>query len=155
MKPPFGDVPLKHAMIAWTPMQDRLAGTAGRIVIIPYLNDDRDWFKYFGVTDSTGACWAQWEKWTKQQRLLKLYIEAWHIIARDGISPEAVHAAFMVIPEYRESLSGETFFSNDPCFDMAFLQSKVESLEQEKASFQKTVTDLLVLIGKIKKIAQE
>lgn len=48
---------------------------------------------------------------TAKERLLKLYIEAWHIIARDGVSPEDVHAALMVIPEYRESLSGETFFS--------------------------------------------
>jgi hypothetical protein len=47
---------------------------------------------------------------TAKERLLKLYVEAWHIIARDGVSPDDVHAALMVIPEYRDSLSGETFF---------------------------------------------
>lgn len=111
----FGDVPLKIAMIGWTPKgrfgKTPLTGIPGKIVIIPKTNDGRDWFRHFGVTDSTGACWVQWREMTAKERLMKLYIEAWHIIARDGVSPEDVHAAFMVIPEYRDSLSGETFFS--------------------------------------------
>jgi hypothetical protein len=104
-------VPLKIAMIGWTPKHRSKVGIPGKIVIIPKTNDGRDWFRHLGVTDSTGACWSAWKTWTKEKRLLKLYIEAWHIIARDGVSPEDVHAAFMVIPEYRDSLSGETFFS--------------------------------------------
>lgn len=107
----FGDVPLKIAMIGWTPKHRSKVGIFGKIVIIPKTNDGRDWFRHFGVTDSTGACWSAWKTWTKEKRLLKLYIEAWHIIARDGVSPEDVHAALMVIPEYRKSLSGEMFFS--------------------------------------------
>jgi len=107
----FGDVPLKIAMIGWTPKHRSKVGIPGKIIIIPKTNDGRDWFRHFGVTDSTGACWVQWREMTAKERLLKLYIEAWHIIARDGVSPEDVHAAFMVIPEYRDSLSGETFFS--------------------------------------------
>lgn len=111
----FGDVPLKIAMIGWTPKgrfgKTPLTGTPGKIIIIPKTNDGRDWFRHFGVTDSTGACWVQWREMTAKERLKKLYIEAWHIIARDGVLPEDVHEALMVIPEYRESLSGETFFS--------------------------------------------
>ena len=111
----FGDIPLKEAVIGWTPKGRRgrypLPAIQGRIVVIPQARDGHDWFRYFGVTDSNGACFTEWETLTKEQRLLKLYIEAWHIIARDGVAPEAVHAAFMVIPEYRDSLSGETFFS--------------------------------------------
>ena len=40
-----------------------------------------------------------------------LYIESWHIMARDGITPKDLHLAMSVVPEYRDSLSGETFFS--------------------------------------------
>lgn len=107
----FGDVPLKIAMIGWTPKHRSKVGIPGKIIIIPETNDRRDWFRHFGVTDSTGACWVRWREMTAKERLLKLYIEAWHIIARDGVSPEDVHAALMVIPEYRDSLSGEAFFS--------------------------------------------
>lgn len=103
-------------MIGWTPKHRSKVGIPGKIIIIPKTNDGRDWFRYFGVTDSTGACWVQWREMTDKERLLKLYIEAWHIIARDGVSPEDVHAALMVIPEYRNSLSGETFFLSGETF---------------------------------------
>jgi hypothetical protein len=111
----FGDVPLKVAMIAWTPSKRfgkaPLMGICGRIMIIPKLNDGSDYFRHFKVTDSTGACWTKWGAMTKKERLLMLYIEAWHIITRDGLDPKDVHEALMVIPEYRDTLSGETFFS--------------------------------------------
>ena len=111
----FGDIPITDAMVCWTPCKrlgvNPKVGVPGRIVIIPKRDDGKDWFRYFGVTDSTGATWVSWRKMTKKERLLKLYIEAWHIIARDGLSPKDVHAALTVIPEYRDSLSGETLFS--------------------------------------------
>ncbi len=105
----FGDIPLKIAMLGWAPLRTSM-GTPGNIVVIPHPMDGKDWFRHFGVTDSTGACWADWRKHTAKERLLMLYIESWHIIARDGIKPEDLHSALMVIPEYRNSLSGETFF---------------------------------------------
>lgn len=112
---PFGDVPLEIAMIGWTAKnrfgEPPLVGVAGRIVIIPRTGDKRDWFRYFGVTNSVGACFHEWADMTSDERLLKLYVEAWHIIARDGLSPKDVHTALMVVPEYRDSLSGESFFS--------------------------------------------
>ena len=80
-------------------------------MVIPHPMDGADWFRHFKVTDSTGACRSEWRKYTAKERLLMLYIEAWHIVARDGVKPEDMHAALMVIPEYRDSLSGETFFS--------------------------------------------
>lgn len=107
----FGDVPLKIAMLGWCPTHRTLVGVKGRILVIPRRDDRIDWWRYFGVTDSTLACWHKWEGLTKNERLLKLYIEMWHIIARDGLKPEDVHSALMVIPEYRATLSGETFFS--------------------------------------------
>jgi hypothetical protein len=107
---PFGDVPIEIAMIAWTPIRSSV-GKPGTIAIVPHLNDDKDWFRHLGVTDSAGACSDCWQKATKQQRLLQLYIEGWHIVCRDGLSPKDVHEAFSVIPEYRASLSGESFFA--------------------------------------------
>jgi hypothetical protein len=107
----FGDIPLKIAMLGWTPFRYPCSGIPGRIIVIPHPMEGSDWFRYFKVTDSTGACRGDWRESTAKERLLMLYIEAWHIIARDGISPHDMHAALMVIPEYRESLSGETFFS--------------------------------------------
>ena len=107
----FGDVPLKIAMIAWTPRCNPGEGVAGRIIVIPQPLDCADWFLHFGVTNSTGACRSEWRKYMAKEQLLMLYIEAWHIVARDGVTPEDMHAALMVIPEYRDSLSGEAFFS--------------------------------------------
>ena len=110
----FGDVPLKLACLAWTPIRTKEypCWAVGRIMIIPKLNDKSDWWRHFGVTDSTCAVYCEWQNWTKQKRLLKLYIEVWHAICRDGIDPQAAHEACMVIPEYRESLSGEWFFGS-------------------------------------------
>ncbi len=101
----FGDIPLKHAMIAWN------CARSGdpRIAVIPHPDMD-SWTDYLKLTCTTGACWTVWEKWTKAQRLQKLFIEIWHIHCRDGVAPEAIHEALLVIPEYRETLSGETFF---------------------------------------------
>jgi len=44
------------------------------------------------------------------QQLLRLYIEVWHIVCRDLVPAELAHDALLVIPEYRETLSGEQFF---------------------------------------------
>lgn len=103
----FGDVPLKHAMISWN---HRGKTGDGRIEVIPHP-DSHGWHRRLNYMNSTGACWCDWGKWKKRDRLLKLYIEAWHIIARDGVDPEKVHQALMVIPEYRDTLSGEYFFT--------------------------------------------
>lgn len=111
----FGDIPLKVAALAWTPNRGNHSsiGAIGRIMIIPKLNERSDWWRHFGVTDSTCAVFCEWQNWTKQKRLLKLYIEVWHAICRDGIDPKAAHEACLVIPEYRDTLSGEWFF-NEP-----------------------------------------
>jgi hypothetical protein len=107
----FGDVPLEIAMIGWTPTHHSRVGVPGRVAIIPQNNDRKDYFKWLGVTDSSGAVWSEWGEMDTKQRLMKLYIEAWHMVCRDGISPKTMHQALMVIPEYRDTLSGETFFS--------------------------------------------
>jgi len=52
-----------------------------------------------------GACFSDWDKMTKQKRLLQLYLDAWTAIIRDGVSPQVMHKALLSIPEYRQSLA--------------------------------------------------
>lgn len=113
----FGDVSLKMACLAWTPVTRYKTDDffvqnfcRGRIMIIPKLNDNNNWWNYFGVSDSSCAVFYDWQNMTKKERLLNLYIEVWHAICRDGIDPKAAHEACLVIPEYRETLSGEWMF---------------------------------------------
>lgn len=102
----FGDIALKDAMIAWNP---RSYGD-GRIMIIPHPDND-NWTDRLKLSDTTGACWSHWASLTKEDRLTKLYIEAWHIACRDRVLLKDIHEALMAIPEYRATLSGEEFFS--------------------------------------------
>lgn len=107
----FGDIPLKYAMLAWTPVYNSQIGVPGRMTIIPRRRTELiDFFKHFGVVNSVGACFTEWTEYTNEERLIKLFSEVWHAICRDGVSPEEAHNAMMVIPEYRDTLSGESFF---------------------------------------------
>ena len=108
----FGDIPLKHAMIAWN-RADATFGNPGEIMVIPHP-DQRGFCNHFRLQMTTGACWTVWARWTKQQRLLQLYIEAWHIVSRDGVDQMSVHDALMVIPEFRDTLSEDFSFLNRP-----------------------------------------
>lgn len=100
------DVPLKHAMLLWNRKDDRPYGD-GRMEVIEHPEKDtRTWT----LTCSTGACCAEWTQLNTEERLAKLYVEAWHIACRDGVALKTIHEALMVIPEYRETLSGEPFF---------------------------------------------
>ena len=114
---PFGDIPIKYAAIGWNctrPSPMEFYGyIKGKIVIIPMdvqLSRKGDLWRQLKLSNSTGAVFSEWSNYTKKERLLKLYIEAWHIICRDGLNPKDVHEAFMVIPEYRQTMSGEMFF---------------------------------------------
>jgi len=59
------------------------------------------------LSRTVGAPFTYWEGMAPARRLLQLYIEAWHIVIRDGVDPAAVHAALNVIPEYRDTLTEE------------------------------------------------
>jgi hypothetical protein len=109
----FGDVPLKDAMIAWNPNRKGGIGDPGTILVIPY-SSDQDWCNKLQLCYTSGACFTEWENLNNNKRLLQLMIIAWHIVCRDLISPEEVHNALSAIPEYRNTLTGETFFQNHP-----------------------------------------
>lgn len=108
---PFGDIPLKNAMIAWNAMRDGLHAEPGKVIVIPHP-DSCGYCNRLKVLNTVGACMTEWRRMTKAQRLCKLFIEAWYIICRDGVSPKAMHEALMVIPEYRETWNGEPLFQN-------------------------------------------
>lgn len=110
----FGDIPLKNAMLAWNPPAWKREGVVpGLVMVIPYDHPaaPEDHLK---LIMTAGAAYSYWHTCTKTQRLLSLYIEAWHIVCRDGIDPRAMHQALMVIPEYRETLSEDFRFPNVP-----------------------------------------
>jgi hypothetical protein len=128
----FGDVPLLHAMLAWNPAR---CGD-GRIIVIPHPDED-GWTNRLKLSDTTCADWTWWATATKQQRLAKLYIEAWHIACRDGVSIRSIHEALMVIPEYRETMSGDKFFSQQaPNQTKAEIEIKLKGYENHLAREQ-------------------
>ena len=110
----FGDIPLKHAMIAWNRADSYPRYfQPGKIMVIPHP-DKQGLCNHLRLQMTTGACWTAWSKWTKQQRLLQLYIEAWHIVSRDGVNQRDAHDALMVIPEFRDTLSEDFSFFPKP-----------------------------------------
>lgn len=106
----FGDIPLKNAMLAWNENNKYAYGERGKVMVIPH--PDKGYCNYFKLANTVGACMVGWEKLTKTQRLAHLFIEAWFIVCRDNVSPKAMHDALMVIPEYRDTWSGEPLFVN-------------------------------------------
>ena len=107
------DIPLKIAMLAWNDTHYGYDGDGenrGKVIVIPWP-DERGLCNYLKVSMTTGACMTAWREWTKTERLCNLFIEAWFIVCRDGVSPRDMHDALMVIPEYRDTWSGETLFT--------------------------------------------
>lgn len=93
------EIPIEKAMILWNPKNE-----GGGIKVIRNPERSRE-FRHLHC--SAGACYAYWAGMTTEQRKTKLLIEAWHIAVRDGLDPKEIHEALMVVPEYREMLSGD------------------------------------------------
>jgi hypothetical protein len=95
------DIPLKIAMLAWNDADYGYCNgeNKGKVIVIPWP-DERRLCDLLKVSMTTGACMTAWHEWTKTQRLCNLFIEAWFIVCRDGVSPRDMHDALMVIPEY-------------------------------------------------------
>lgn len=53
------------------------------------------------------ACESCWEKMTDDERIKLMYIDAWTAVIRDGVNPQDMHKALLVIQEYRKTLSPE------------------------------------------------
>ena len=101
-------------MLAWNSRWDNFAGyLPGKVQVIPNP-DDQCLCNRHRLANTVGACMYDWAGLTTDQRLAKLFVEVWHIVCRDGVDPQDIHDALLVIPEYRDALSGETFFSWKP-----------------------------------------
>lgn len=106
------DIPLKSAMIAWNPKFDATSKhedlyPSGIIVVVPWPDT---WNVSKKLLCTTGACLTAWHEISSNERIKALFIETWHIICRDGINPQLMHLALMVIPEYRITCGDEKFF---------------------------------------------
>lgn len=56
---------------------------------------------------TVGAVFGYWSSLSNRERQLMLMVEAWQSILRDGISPEAAHAALMQVSGMRELFSDD------------------------------------------------
>jgi len=102
-----GDIPLADAMIAWNTgvrgwNVDGQHGD-GRVAVIPHP-DTRDWQTFLDISMTDGACWSGWRQMPKAKRLAALMHVAWRLACMYGGDPMDIHRAFIVIPEYRNSL---------------------------------------------------
>lgn len=102
------DIPLKSAMIAWNPAGLPADQYPGLVIVVPWP-DQSDRTKSFCCT--IGACLTDWQETSPINRMRMLFVEVWHIVCRDGIDLALMHRALMVIPEYRDMLSQEKFFT--------------------------------------------
>lgn len=51
------------------------------------------------------GCYAETQSMTFEQRKTQVFIEAMHLIVRDGCDPQAVHQALCGLEEYQAGLS--------------------------------------------------
>lgn len=104
---PKKDVRLKNAIILWQ------SGVCCPDVLVIDKESDENPRRFM---NNTGACMTWWRDETDERRLQMLFIEAWRIVIRDGVSPKLLHEALLVIPEYRVgcSILCSMNFSNSP-----------------------------------------
>jgi hypothetical protein len=97
------DVPVATGMLMWNDAPD-LAGW------LPIVADhaaicagDRS-IDVIGYDNAVGACFAGWSEKTTSEQLLHLLRDAWMAVMRDGADMPAMHAALLVVPEFRALL---------------------------------------------------
>jgi len=57
--------------------------------------------------NSTLACWSYIHDLTAEQRKLIVFIEAMHLIVRDGIDPVKLHHVLLDLEEYRDGCAAD------------------------------------------------
>lgn len=84
-----------NQMLCWNPGSSDVA-------LVP-------WPDYAGASDRfecTGlACNNAIREMTFEQRKTAVFIEAVHLIVRDGVEPKALHAALLALEEYKDGLA--------------------------------------------------
>ena len=90
------DIPLNDAMLCWNRGKDM------KVVLHPDSRGESDPYQ-----SSVGACYANWREKDARGQKLQLVIDAWHVVAFYDVSPQLVHEALLVIPEYRDMLADD------------------------------------------------
>ena len=102
-----GDIPLRDAMIAWTPLYYGEDGDAGYVNVRSYPDSLRK-----------GKCWHRYGdefvgfKGNSLVKPLSLLINAWHIALRGELEIKHLHKELCRIPEYRDLLADD--IKSDP-----------------------------------------
>ena len=86
---------MREAMIAWN-------RETAEIRVGPWP-DQTGWSKRYRSTD--GACMSFWRELDDTGLALMIFITFCQIVVRDSVPPQAAHAAFLEIDEYRGRLS--------------------------------------------------
>lgn len=95
---------LAQTMIAWTPCYDNnVEDPHWGEVKVGQHPDETGWSDEYDYTE--GMCNAEWTRETAVCWLYRLFNK---IVVRDRLDAIMVHSAFLVIDEYRETLSDDT-----------------------------------------------
>ena len=101
------NVELEHAMLCWNPDTNE-----AKIVRHPDYRGDSAPYQMSSCACEIG----RWPDWSREERLLFLYIEAWQAVVRDGISADVMHKALIAIPEFCDTLGGDVEGSSNEGF---------------------------------------
>lgn len=71
---------------------------SGDVLLKPWPETDGEHLNY----KSGLACYLPIQKATFEQRKLMVFIEAMHLVVRDGIDPQKLHKVMMELEEYRD-----------------------------------------------------
>lgn len=100
------DVPLREAMITWTPARWQTPNSAapGSVLVVRHP-DQGPAAAAYPISD--GACLSEWRGLTDEDRLQRLFEMLDEMVTQDGVKQTAAHRALLSIPEYRAvALSG-------------------------------------------------
>lgn len=85
-----------NTMLLWNPR-------TGDVLLKPWPETDRLHRDY-----RTGlACYKEVRKASFEQRKTMVFIEAMHLIVRDGIDPHRLHAVLLGLDEYRDACADD------------------------------------------------
>ena len=100
----------RDAHILWTPaacnrrLLRRGDHPPGSVKVLPF-SATATGKRPLGTSGDAGACFTDWRHRSSEQLRALVLAEFHALVVRDGMHPQAVHQAFLVIDEYREAIS--------------------------------------------------
>jgi len=96
---------LKDSLILWNPERKGPKHSGKEVMVVvngSRLPESKN-YRYSG-----GGCYAETQDLTHAESMAYVFRDAMKLIVRDNMNPEAVHAAFCEIREYRDGLADDT-----------------------------------------------